>query len=110
MTLVGLSPDRLQSLPGEFSGGERQRLAIARALVSGPRVLILDEAFSGLDLDTRERIMGLLTELKATQGLTYVCISHDMDLLTRFATHIAVMDEGRIDALHEVCVPEEAVA
>jgi ABC-type glutathione transport system ATPase component len=110
MTLVGLSPDRLQSLPGEFSGGERQRLAIARALVSGPRVLILDEAFSGLDLETHERIMGLLTELKATQGLTYVCISHDMDLLTRFATHIAVMDEGRIDAPREVCVPEEAVA
>jgi len=110
MTLVGLSPDRLGSRPIEFSGGERQRLAIARALVSSPRLLILDEAFSGLDLATRERIMHLLIELKTTQGLTYVCISHDTDLLTSFATHIAVMDDGRVEKPHPVLVPQGAVA
>jgi ABC-type glutathione transport system ATPase component len=110
MAMVGLSPDRLQSRPIEFSGGERQRLAIARALVSSPRLLILDEAFSGLDLATRERIMRLLLELKTTQGLTYVCISHDMDLLTSFATEIAVMDDGRIEKPHPVLMPQGAVA
>jgi peptide/nickel transport system ATP-binding protein len=110
MAMVGLSPDRLQSRPIEFSGGERQRLAIARALVSSPRVLILDETFSGLDLATRERIMRLLLELKATQGLTYVCISHDMELLTSFATEIAVMDDGRIEKPHSVLMPQGAVA
>jgi ABC-type glutathione transport system ATPase component len=110
MALVGLSPDRLQSRPIEFSGGERQRLAIARALVSSPRLLILDETFSGLDLATRDRIMRLLLELKTTQGLTYVCISHDMDLLTSFATEIAVMDDGRIEKPHPVLMPQGAVA
>lgn len=110
MAMVGLAPDRLSSRPIEFSGGERQRLAIARALVSSPRVLILDETFSGLDLATRERIMKLLLELKTTQGLTYVCISHDMDLLTSFATEIAVMHDGRIERPHPVLMPQGAVA
>jgi len=110
MALVGLSPDRLESRPIEFSGGERQRLAIARALVSSPRLLILDETFSGLDLATRDRIMRLLIELKTTQGLTYVCISHDMELLTSFATEIAVMHDGRIEKPHPVLMPQGAVA
>jgi peptide/nickel transport system ATP-binding protein len=110
MTKVGLSPDRLASRPAEFSGGERQRLAIARALVSGPRVLILDEAFSGLDLATRERIMRLLTDLQASQGLTYLCISHDMELLTQFATDIAMMREGHVNTPCRVLNIEGAVA
>ena len=110
MAMVGLSPDRLQSRPIEFSGGERQRLAIARALVSSPRLLILDEPVAGLDLAPRERLMRLLLELKATQGLTYVCISHDMELLTSFATEIAVMDDGRIEKPHPVLMPQGAVA
>ena len=110
MGLVGLAPDRLESRPIEFSGGERQRLAIARALVSSPRLLILDETFSGLDLATRDRIMRLLIELKTTQGLTYVCISHDMELLTSFATEIAVMHDGRIEKPHPVLMPQGAVA
>ena len=110
MTKVGLSPDRLASRPAEFSGGERQRLAIARALVSSPRVLILDEAFSGLDVATRERIMRLLTDLQSSQGLTYVCISHDMELLTQFATDIAVMHEGHVNTPCHVLNIEGAVA
>jgi ABC-type glutathione transport system ATPase component len=96
MTQVGLSPNRLQSLPGEFSGGERQRLAIARALAVKPHLLILDEALSGLDLVTRERVVRLLMELQATHGLTYLCISHDLDFLSRFATDVVVMHDGGV--------------
>jgi peptide/nickel transport system ATP-binding protein len=110
MTQVGLSPDRLLSRPGEFSGGERQRLAIARALAVSPRVLILDEAFSGLDVTTRDRIVRLLRELQATHSLTYVCIAHDLDLLAGFATGIVVMRDGQIDTPTRRLVPEGAVA
>jgi peptide/nickel transport system ATP-binding protein len=110
MTQVGLSPDRLGSRPGEFSGGERQRLTIARALAASPRLLILDEAFSGLDQLTRERIVRLLADLQSSHGLTYLCISHDIELLHQFATHVAVMQDGRIAASRRRVVPEGAVA
>ena len=110
MTRVGLSPDRLESRPDEFSGGERQRLAIARALAVSPRVLILDEAFSGLDVATRERIVQLLSELQATDDLTYVCISHDMNFLARFAREIVVMHDGQVGRRNRRFVAEGAVA
>ena len=93
---VGLPADALAMRPGELSGGERQRVAIARALATHPRVLILDEAFSGLDVETRQRIIDVLQELQATDGLSYLCISHDSDLLTEFASEIATMRDGRI--------------
>jgi ABC-type glutathione transport system ATPase component len=109
MTHVGLSPDRLESRPGEFSGGERQRLAIARALAVSPRVLILDEAFSGLDIATRDRIVRLLTDLQAAQGLSYLCISHDLDFLARFANDIVVMEDGQVISPRRF-VPQGAVA
>ncbi len=109
MTHVGLSPDRLASRSGEFSGGERQRLAIARALAVSPRLLILDEAFSGLDNATRDRIVRLLVDLQSAQGLTYLCISHDLDFLARFARDIVVMDDGRIVSPRRF-VPQGAVA
>jgi ABC-type glutathione transport system ATPase component len=110
MTRVGLSPDRLASRPGEFSGGERQRLAIARALAVSPRVLILDEAFSGLDVATRERIVQLLLDLQATHDLTYMCISHDLDLLARFAREIVVMHDGQAGPPSRGFMPHGAVA
>jgi peptide/nickel transport system ATP-binding protein len=93
---VGLPSDRLNARPGELSGGERQRVAIARALAVRPRVLLLDEAFSGLDTETRARITNLLRELQARDGLAYLCISHDIDLLSEFASEIVVMRDGRI--------------
>jgi len=92
---VGLPSDRLNARPGELSGGERQRVAIARALAVRPRVLILDEAFSGLDTETRARITNLLRELQARDGLAYLCISHDIDLLSEFTSEIVVMRDGR---------------
>jgi peptide/nickel transport system ATP-binding protein len=93
---VGLPAESLDVRPGELSGGERQRVAIARALATNPRVLILDEAFSGLDVETRQRIVGLLQGIQAAEGLAYLCISHDVDLLGEFASEIAVMRNGRI--------------
>jgi peptide/nickel transport system ATP-binding protein len=110
MEQVGLAADRLESRPHEFSGGERQRIAIARALAVNPRVLILDESFSGLDPTTRERILRLLTEIQAAHGLTYVCISHDRQLLAGFATDVVVLHEGRIESRHGVIELEGAVA
>jgi len=95
---VGLPDEALDVRPGELSGGERQRVAIARALATRPRVLILDEAFSGLDVETRHRIIAVLQGIQATDGLSYLCISHDVDLLTEFASEIAVMRDGRIVA------------
>jgi peptide/nickel transport system ATP-binding protein len=96
LSQVGLPADRLQAHAGEFSGGERQRLAIARALAVRPRLLILDEAFSGLDSLTRSLITTLLMTLQREQGLALLCISHDLDFLAEFAPEIAVMHGGTI--------------
>ena len=93
---VGLPTDRLDARPGEFSGGERQRLAIARALAVDPKLLILDEAFSGLDVETRTRITSLLMTLQREQSLAILCISHDLEFLGDFAPEIALMRNGVI--------------
>jgi ABC-type glutathione transport system ATPase component len=96
LSQVGLPSDRLQARAGEFSGGERQRLTIARALAVRPRLLILDEAFSGLDADTRALITTLLMTLQREQGLALLCISHDVEFLAEFAPDVAVMRGGTI--------------
>jgi len=93
---VGLSPDWLDRHLLEFSGGQRQRLAIARALVVRPKLLVLDEALTGLDLSTQAQIANLLLDLQASHSLTYLLISHDLALVARLADTIAVMANGRI--------------
>jgi ABC-type glutathione transport system ATPase component len=96
MAEVGLDPDWALRLAGEFSGGQRQRLALARALAAEPRLLIMDEALSGLDMPLQAQMVRLLLELQARHGLTYLYISHDLNFISLFAQEVVVMDSGRI--------------
>jgi ABC-type oligopeptide transport system ATPase subunit len=96
MDRVGVSPKWKDRLPHQFSGGQRQRLAIARALILKPKLLILDEALTGLDLSIQGQIMNLLLDLQSSDGLSYLYISHNLELAGQVADEIAVMYQGRI--------------
>jgi peptide/nickel transport system ATP-binding protein len=96
MREVGLLPEWKHRRPSEFSGGQLQRIAIARALAIEPRLLVLDEAFTGLDLSTASQIANLLLDIRDNHDLTYILISHDIALAAQFADSIAVMETGTI--------------
>jgi ABC-type glutathione transport system ATPase component len=96
MEKVGLPARSGDRRPLEFSGGQRQRLAIARALALEPKLLILDEALSSLDLLNQQMILKLLADLRVAHSLTYVHISHDLRLVSEFADEVAVMSERHI--------------
>ena len=96
METVGLPAAYAGRRPLELSGGQRQRLAIARALAVKPQLLILDEAFAGLDASIQAQVARLLRELQGRQGLTYLYISHDLALMSLLADEVAIMFEGRI--------------
>ena len=93
---VGLAADDAARHPHEFSGGQRQRIAIARALAVEPDFIVLDEAVSALDTTVRTQVLDLLATLQRERGLTYLFIAHDLALVERIATRVAVMHRGRI--------------
>jgi peptide/nickel transport system ATP-binding protein len=99
---VGLSADQAQRYPHEFSGGQRQRLGIARALAAQPDFVVLDEPTSALDVSVQAQVLALLRELQAERGLTLVFISHNLAVIQHMCDRAAVMHRGEIVELGTV--------
>lgn len=96
LSLVGIDGEALDKYPYEFSGGERQRICIARAIAARPKLLICDEAVSALDLSIRSQILDLLCQLRRKLDLSMMFITHDLGVVQHLADRIIVMRHGRI--------------
>ncbi|MCZ8255290.1 MAG: dipeptide ABC transporter ATP-binding protein [Polaromonas sp.] len=96
-------PGLLQRYPHEFSGGQRQRLAIARALIVNPSLLVLDEPTSALDVTIQKQVLGLLQRLQRERGLSYLLITHDVDVIRAMAHEVMVMKDGDVLEAGSLC-------